>query len=156
MSYKTLLIFLISAINYCAFATDSTLIYGSWKLHYYHVYTHGNGMDTTYYTTGYIYFYKDHTYETENVKMCFMEGNNYVCPEKTEGTWLYTSDKVIQITYNERNLLCNGSVCPDLIDRHGIYIIKLSEDHMVLRTEYFNKKRKHRLIIDGYLVRKVE
>jgi hypothetical protein len=155
MSYKTMLFFLFTAIQYCSFASDSTSIYGCWKLHYYHIYTHGKGMDTTFYTAGYIHFNKDHTYAAEKMKMCFMEANDFACPTETGGTWLFTADKVIKITYNERKLICNGN-CPDLIDKHGVYVKKLNSDYMVLRTEYFNKKRKHHLIIDAYLVKKVE
>ncbi|MBC7451050.1 MAG: hypothetical protein H7259_06140 [Cytophagales bacterium] len=155
MRKKILFLFFLSAIQYVTYATDSTMIYGSWKLHYYHVYTHGKGMDTIMYTTGHVYFNKDHTYTTDKLQACFMEGNNYVCPSETGGIWGYTAEKVIQITYNDHTLHCDGP-CPELIDRHGVYIAKMSEDYVILRTEYFNAKRKHRLTIDAYLVRKVE
>jgi len=145
----------ISLLSVIAQATDSTLIYGTWKLQSYHIYTNGKGMDTTYYTPGHIEFKANHTYETEYFQMCFMEGNNYKCPTSTSGTWVFTSDNVINLSYAERELVCNGP-CPDIMSRHGVYVKKLNKDVMVLRTEYYNGKRKHRLVIDAYLVRKIE
>lgn len=145
----------ISLLSIIAQATDSTFIYGTWKLQSYHIYTNGKGMDTTYYTTGHIEFKVNHTYETEYFQMCFMEGNNYKCPSNTSGTWVFTSDNVIKLEYSERELVCNGP-CPDIMSRHGVYVKKLNKDIMVLRTEYYNGKRKHRLVIDAYLVRKIE
>lgn len=145
----------ISLLSVIAQATDSTFIYGTWKLQSYHIYSNGKGMDTTYYTTGHIEFKINHTYETEYFQMCFMEGNNYVCPQNTAGTWIFTSGNVLKLTYNERELVCNGP-CPDIMSRHGVYVRKLNKDIMVLRTEYYNGRRKHRLVIDAYLVRKIE
>ena len=145
----------ISLLSVIAHATDSTFIYGTWKLQSYHIFTNGKGMDTTYYTTGHIEFKINHTYETEYFQMCFMEGNNYACPQNTTGTWEFTSDNVIRLTYSERELVCSGP-CPDIMSRHGVYVKKLNKDIMVLRTEYYNGRRKHRLVIDAYLVRKIE
>ncbi|WP_299254795.1 hypothetical protein [uncultured Cytophaga sp.] len=135
-------------------AADSTFIYGTWKLQSYHIYTHGKGMDTTYYTAGHIEFKVNHTYQTQHVSMCFMEGNNYSCPNNTEGTWVFTAKNVLKLTYNERELVCDGP-CPDIMSRHGVYVKKLNKEVMVLRTEYYNGRRKHRLVIDAYLVRKI-
>jgi hypothetical protein len=106
------------------------------------------------YTTGHIEFKVNHTYETERLQMCFMEGNNYSCPPFTGGSWEFTSDKVLRITYAERELICNGP-CPDIMSRHGVYVRTLNKDTMILRTEYYNGPRKHRLVIDAYLVRKI-
>jgi len=145
----------ISLFSVVAQATDSTFIYGTWKLQSYHIYTNGKGMDTTYYTTGHIEFKVNHTYETAHFQMCFMEGNNYVCPQSSTGTWVFTSNKVMKLSYSQRELVCDGP-CPDIMSRHGVYVKKLNKDIMVLRTEYYNGRRKHRLVIDAYLVRKIE
>jgi len=147
-------LFFITALTFFARATDTTFIYGTWKLQYYKIYTHGKGMDTTIYTTGHIQFKVNHTYETERLQMCFMEGNNYKCPSNTSGNWEFTSDNVIKITYTERELICDGP-CPDIMSRHGVYVCTLNKETMMLRTEYYNGRRKHRLVIDAYLVRKI-
>jgi len=111
-------------------------------------------MDTTYYTAGHIEFKLNHTYQTQHVSMCFMEGNNYSCPNNTDGNWEFTAKNVLKLTYNERELVCDGP-CPDIMSRHGVYVKKLNKEVMVLRTEYYNGRRKHRLVIDAYLVRKI-
>jgi hypothetical protein len=148
-------IIFISFFNLFVTATDSTFIYGTWKLQSYHIYTNGKGMDTTYFTTGHIEFKKNHTYETERFQMCFMEGNNYTCPPNTSGTWEFISGNVLKLTYGERELICDGP-CPDIMSRHGVYVKTLNKETMMLRTEYYNGPRKHRLVIDAYLIRKIE
>ena len=144
----------ITLITLFVQATDTTFIYGTWKLQSYHVYTHGKGMDTTYHTTGHIEFKINHTYQTEHFKMCFMEGNDYTCPTKSTGDWEFTAKNVLKLSYNERELICDET-CPDIMPRHGVYVKKLNKDIMVLRTEYYTTKRKNRLVIDAYLVKKV-
>lgn len=141
-------------ITFLAQATDTTFIYGTWKLQHYRIYTHGKGIDTSIYTTGHVEFKVNHTYETKHMQMCFMEGNNYKCPQNTDGNWMFTSKNVIRLTYAERELICDGP-CPDIMSRHGVYVRTLNKDNMILRTEYYNGRRKHRLVIDAYLVRKI-
>jgi hypothetical protein len=156
MKIKLYSVLFVSLINFSALATDSTFIYGSWKLQSYHIYSKGKGgMDTTYVTTGHVEFKVNHTYATERLQMCFMEGNNYSCPPNTTGTWVFISKDVLQLTYSDRKLICDGA-CPDPIARHGVYVLTLNRETMVLRTEYFNGSRKHRLVVDAYLVRKIE
>ena len=150
-----LTLFLAGLLYTLTFATDSTSIYGSWKLQSYHIYTNSKGMDTTYFTTGHIEFKNNHTYATNYFQMCFMEGNNYICPPNTQGDWDFTSKNVLKLTYAERQLICDGQ-CPDIMSRHGVYVKALNKGSMILRTEYYNGPRKHRLVIDAYLVRKVE
>jgi hypothetical protein len=148
-------IFFVSLTANVAFSSDSTFIYGTWKLQSYHIYTAGKGMDTTYYTPGHIEFKVNHSYNTEHFQMCFMEGNNYKCPQESSGSWMFTSKNVLRLTYSERELVCDGA-CPDIMSRHGVYVRVLNKETMVLRTEYYNGRRKHRLVIDAYLVRKLE
>lgn len=155
MKMKILFTILFVTLLNVTHAVDTTFVYGTWKLQSYHIYTNGKGMDTSYFTSGHIEFKTNHTYETERFQMCFMEGNNYKCPANTTGTWEFTSDKVIKITYGERELVCDGP-CPDIMSRHGVYVLTLNKDAMILRTEYYNGPRKHRLVIDAYLARKIE
>jgi hypothetical protein len=155
MNMKVLLsLFFSCSLMYQVSAADSTFIYGTWKLQSYHIYSNGKGMDTTYYTAGHIEFKVNHTYQTEHVSMCFMEGNNYTCPNSTTGTWEFTAKNVLKLTYKERELICDGP-CPDIMSRHGVYVKKLNKEIMILRTEYYNGRRKSRLVIDAYLVRKI-
>lgn len=158
--YKSLFLCLALCLSFTAFSgkIDSTLLLGSWKLHYYHLYTplhKSRHMDTTVMTTGHAYFYKDHTYKTENMKMCFMDANDYICKEDNSGTWAFSSGEVLNLTWADKNLNCKSG-CPDVISRHGVYILKLTEDILILRTEYYDKKRKERFVLDAHLVRKVE
>ncbi|ABG60537.1 hypothetical protein [Cytophaga hutchinsonii] len=150
-----LTLFLVVSLTTLTFATDSTSIYGSWKLQSYHIYTNSKGMDTTYFTTGHIDFNSNHTYSTNHLQMCFMEGNNFYCPPNTQGDWDFTSKNVLKLTYADRQLICDGQ-CPDIMSRHGVYVKALNKGTMILRTEYYNGPRKHRLVIDAYLVRKIE
>lgn len=137
---------------------DTTLLTGNWKLHYYHLYTplqKSKNVDTIIHTSGHVYLYKDHTYETEDLKMCFLDANDYTCPTSNGGKWHLSAPSVLTITWDEKKLRCLEG-CPEPISRHGVYIIKLTEEVLVLRTEYYDKKRKERFVLDAYLVRKVE
>lgn len=158
--YKSFLICFSIFLSASAFSNkiDSALLIGNWKLHYYHLYTplhKSRHMDTTIMTTGHVSFYKDHTYKTENMKMCFMDANDYICSQENSGFWSFTASDVLKITWANKNLNCKDG-CPEVISRHGVYILKLTEDVLILRTEYYDKKRKERFVLDAHLIRKVE
>jgi hypothetical protein len=139
-------------------AQDTTAIIGTWKIHYYRIY---NGFktnkhtDTSIYTVGYITFYKDHTYKTSELNQCFMEGNDFICPPIQTGIWKFTSKNVLLIKADEKKVNQVNGKDAIIMPKHGVYLKKINQDEMHLRTEYYeDRHRKYRFVIDGYLVRK--
>jgi hypothetical protein len=156
---KRFLIFTVFLTStFLSYAQDTSAILGTWKIHYYRIY---NGYktskhtDTTLYTIGYITFYKDHTYETSALNQCFMEGNDFVCPPIQKGKWEYTAKNVLQITSEDKKVNEINGKAVIILPKHGMYVKKLDDQKMHLRTEYYeDRHRKYRFVIDGYLVRK--